>query len=119
MHLIAHRKKMCVGFYLLCCILCDLSYQKLLKVLALLEAQKVQATKARRRFVGVVSVFQFLCCTLQDLEQLLSVKAKAERDPCGFVATLRNGVRFLQFLWFAYNYYNVQDTIKHWLNIPT
>lgn len=30
----------------------------------------------------------------QDLEQLILVKSKAERDPNGFVASLKNGVRF-------------------------
>ena len=31
----------------------------------------------------------------QDLEKLVSVKARAERDPCGFVTALRNGVSIL------------------------
>jgi hypothetical protein len=49
----------------------NIDYQKLLKTLALLEAQKMQATK--------------------DLEQLICVKSHALRDPSGFVAALKAG----------------------------
>ena len=48
------------------------SYQSLLKTLAVLEAQKLQAVK--------------------DLEQLVEARDQAERDPLGFVEALTHGV---------------------------
>ena len=75
---------------------CDVSsYQKLLKTLAILEAQKMQAIrviKMDNHLIDFTVRFKYFRLLVQDLETLVQAQAKAEKDPLAFVEALKNGV---------------------------
>ena len=72
----------------------------MLKTLALLEAQKIQATKVKGctftmdKRLNKKKNFNIP----QDLEQLVVVKTRALRDPARFVTALKNGVSHYDIL---------------------
>ena len=71
------------------------SYQKLLKTLAILEAQKMQAIRVNattNHYFELTFKLFFFCLLVQDLEMLVQAQAKAEKDPLTFVEALKNGV---------------------------